>query len=142
MLSAYFLNLARRFDSFRGYQHEQRAITCSPQAPEVADHDADQAADGAAERRAGAEVRGWSALAGHQRCSRGRQGRHRGSVEEGRGLEMRGATKEERRLGERIARCGEHLIFRAPPQAASAQALGGAVTGTVPRRIDEMCGSG
>ncbi|MGH7747842.1 MAG: protein rep, partial [Candidatus Dormibacteria bacterium] len=32
----------------------------------------------------------------------------------GRGLQVPGATKEERRLGYRIAHCGEHLIFRAP----------------------------
>jgi replication protein len=94
--------------------YEQRAITRSLQAPEVADHDADQLDHDAPVRRAGAEVRGWPEVAGHQRRNRGWQGRHRGSVEVGRGLRVREATKEERRLGERIAHCGEHLIFRAP----------------------------
>ena len=93
---------------------EQRAITCSPQAPEVADHDADQVDHETPVRRAAAEVRGWPEVAGHQRCNRGWQGRHRGSVDVGCGLKVREATKEERRLGERIAHCGEHLIFRAP----------------------------
>ncbi|HEY2703035.1 MAG TPA: protein rep, partial [Candidatus Dormibacteraeota bacterium] len=32
----------------------------------------------------------------------------------GRGLQVKGATKEERRLGHRITHCGENLIFRAP----------------------------
>ena len=94
--------------------YEQRATTRSPWAPEVADHDADQVDDETPARRASAEVRGWPAITGHQRHNRGWQGRHRGSVEVGRGLKVRGATKEEQRLGERIAHCGEHLIFRAP----------------------------
>ncbi len=94
--------------------NEQRATIRSPQAPEVADRDADQADDDAAKRRAGAEVRGWPAIAGHQRRNRGWQGRHHGSREVGRGLQVKESTKEERRLGHRIAHSGEHLIFRAP----------------------------
>ena len=94
--------------------YEQRAISPSPPAPEGGDQDADQAGQDAAERRARAEVRGWAAIAGHQRRNRGWQGRHRGSIEVGRGLKVKEATKEERRLGERISHCGEHLIFRAP----------------------------
>ena len=94
--------------------YEQRAITRSLPAPEVADHDADQVDHETPVRRAGAEVRGWPAIAGHQRRNRGWQGRHRGTVEVGCGLQVKEATNEERRLGERIAHCGEHLIFRAP----------------------------
>ena len=94
--------------------YEQRATTCSPPAPEVADHDDAQVDDETPLRRADAEVRGWPTIAGHQRRNRGWQGRHRGSVEVGRGLQVKEATKEERRLGERITHCGERLIFRAP----------------------------
>ena len=94
--------------------YEQRAITLPLQGPEIAEHDAHPADDDTAERRAGAEMRGWPAIGGHQRRNRGWQGRHRGNAEVRRGLTVSAATKEERRLGERIAHCGEHLIFRAP----------------------------
>ena len=94
--------------------YEQRAISPSASAPEVAHRDADQVDHETPLRRAGAEVTGWPAIRRHQRRNRGWQGRHRGSVEVGRGLQVSEATKEERRLGERIAHCGEHLIFRAP----------------------------
>jgi hypothetical protein len=41
-------------------------------------------------------------------------GRHQGSRQVGVGLQVAEATNEERRLGERIAHCGERLIFRSP----------------------------
>jgi hypothetical protein len=91
--------------------NEQRATTCSPLPP---DPPAGCEVDSPAERRAVAEVRGWPEVGGLQRRNRRWEGRHQGSRQVGVGLQVPEATKEEHRLGERIAHCGERLIFRSP----------------------------
>jgi hypothetical protein len=91
--------------------NEQRATICSPVPPDVP---AACDGDNPAERRAVAEVRGWPEVGGLQRRNRGWEGRHQGSRQVGVGLSVPEATNEERRLGERIAHCGERLIFRSP----------------------------
>jgi hypothetical protein len=59
-------------------------------------------------------VGGWAAVDGHQRRNPGWVSRRRGNTFVKGGLTVEGATKDERRLGERIGHCGERLIFRAP----------------------------
>jgi Replication protein len=91
--------------------NEQRAITRSlpaTGAPAVCE------AGSPSERRATAEVRGWPEVGGLQRRNRGWEGRRKGSRLVADGLQVEEATEEERRIGYRIAHCGEKLIFRAP----------------------------
>ena len=69
---------------------------------------------GPAERRSAAELDGWPAIEGHQRRNAGWALRHGGNARMGAGLEVGGATDDERRISYRIGHCGERLVFRAP----------------------------
>jgi len=116
-----------------------------------------------AERRAGSEAEGWEAVEGHQRRNPGWSRRRRGNGTVGGGFEVRDATDDERRIGDRIRHCGERLVFRAPNCECDPHArptLVGANLCThrmchhcsrlrsrklarrVRERVDELCGQG
>jgi hypothetical protein len=67
------------------------------------------------QRRAGAEVDGWRAVDGHQRHNPGWAVRHHRNAKLGGGLEVEGATRDERRIAHRIRHCGEGGQLPCPP---------------------------